>query len=153
MRGHTWVNPIFFLETITSIEPLIQGKCAPKTYFLAFIQPAWRLLRKKFHSCIRYLVSPPKKVILIFVIRRLFPEKWSCPPKIIFNGSFGFFFFSEKIVIWKIFKTSFRTKKFILIFVTRHRLPLKMVMSSHKWVFTIFLTSIEEYLQGLPAWK
>ncbi len=44
----------------------------------------------------------------------------------------------EKIVEWEIIKTSFLTKKFILIFVARHSIPLKMVMSSHEWFFAIF---------------
>ncbi len=63
------------------------------------------------------------------------------PPENYFLRSFWkilVFFFGEKIVIWKIFKTSFLTRKFTLIFVAKHPLLLKMVMSSHKWFFRNF---------------
>ncbi len=60
---------------------------------------------------------PIEKVIFIFVIRHPIPCKMASPPqkkkKIIFHVYFGKKY--KKIVIWKIFKTSFLTKKFILI--------------------------------------
>ncbi len=48
------------------------------------------------------------------------------PQKIIFRRILeNFFFFFEKIVKWKISKTSIQTKKVILIFVAIRQLPSK----------------------------
>ncbi len=80
------------------------------------------------------------KVIFTFVVQHPIPWKVVCPEKLFFFIILENIVFLEKVVIWKIFKTLFLTKKFIFIFVARHALPLKMVMSSHKWFFKIFST-------------
>ncbi len=53
------------------------------------------------------------------------------------------FFCFVKIAQWKIFKTSFPTKKVILIFVT----SLKTATSSRRWFFTIFFRKRRVFLK------
>ncbi len=62
---------------------------------------------------------PIEKVLFIFVVRHPIPWKMVMSSKIIFRSYFGKYIF-KKVVKWKIFKTSFPTTKFILIFVARH---------------------------------
>ncbi len=58
--------------------------------------------------------------------------------KIIFQGYFGKYigFFLNKL-----FDEKYLKRYFLLIFVTRRPLPLKMSISSHRWFFTIFSES------------
>ncbi len=120
-----------FLETVGSIEPLIWGKMCPQNWFFSFHSEDMFFEENILK---RYLVPHfPQKKLYSFLSSDTppFPEKWSCPLKIIFRCYFDFFFFFEKIVKWKIFKTLFLTKT--LIFVARHSLPLKMVISFYKY--------------------
>ncbi len=126
---------LIFLETISRIEPLMWGKMCPKTSFLAFIQPVWRFWGKNFKAVFD-TSFPIEKVIFIFVVRHHHSLKNGHASQKLFFAvileNIVFCFFFENIVKWKIFTTSFLIKKFIFIFVARHPLPLKMVISSHK---------------------
>ncbi len=66
VRVHTWVKPIFYLffffERIGPIQPLM-GKICPENGFLAFIQPLWGFLKKKFQIHIWYPIFHRKGYI------------------------------------------------------------------------------------------
>ncbi len=80
-----------------------------------------------------------EKVIFIFIVGWPVPPKLVMPRKIIFCSYFGkyCFFCCFLIVKWKLFKTSFPTKKVILIFVAKRPLPFKLVVSFLKWFFAV----------------
>ncbi len=144
VRVHTWMNPIFFGNYRSNTTSDKGDNVTPKLVFWLSFSHYGGFQGKNLKGIFNTPV-PIEKVIFIFVVWYPIPEKWSCPTKIIFSrGYFGkycfVFCFFEKIVTWKIFKTSTPTKKIILIFVARHPLPLKMVMSSHKWFSAIFST-------------
>ncbi len=135
---HGW--NLLFLETIDPIEPLIYGENGPpKTGFPAFIQPLWTFSRKK--------ISKPFSVLIFYrkgCIHFCHPMPHSLkicdPTKKLFSWLFWkILFFSKQFPNWNIFKTSFSTKKVILIFLARRPLPLETVMSSHQWFFAICL--------------
>ncbi len=74
------------------------GKCAPKTGFLAFVQPVWVFRRKNFKAVFGTTLFPIEKVIFIFVIWRLFPSKMVMPSEIIFHCYFGKYCSSIKML-------------------------------------------------------
>ncbi len=103
----------------------------------AFFQPVWSFSRKKLKNSMQY--SSHRKAYTHFCRPTPhFPQKLLCPTKIIFRNCFGKYCSFKKVVKWRIFKISFPTKKVLLIFVQRRSLPLKTVMCSNKWFFTIF---------------
>ncbi len=70
-----------------------------------------------------------------------FPKKWSCPLKIIFLSYFGkYCYFFWKNCYIKNIQNLISYKKFCIDFCRQTPLPLKIVMSSGKWFFTIFST-------------
>ncbi len=74
------------------------GKCAPKTSFSGVSLTVRFFLRKNLKTVFG---TPflPKKVIFIFVVRRLVPSKMVLPPKIIFHSYFGkYCFFSKNLL-------------------------------------------------------
>ncbi len=106
---------------------------------------------------------PIKKMKLIFVLRHWILWKMIIPPPpikkiIIFPG-----YFENCCVFWKNcytknIQTSILTKKFILIFVARYPLPLKMVTSFHKWFLQFFQHKLKNIcevflLESVPIWK
>ncbi len=116
--AHRW--PLLFLETIGPIEPPIWGKIGPQNQFfwLSFNRYG-TFLWKKLINCTRYSIPHRKGSTHFCRLTPTWPQKWSHHLKIIFRRYFRMVFFFEKIVQWKIFKTSFPTKKVILIFVVR----------------------------------
>ncbi len=114
VRIHTWMCQIVFWNN-DPIKPLMWGgEMCPKTGFLAFDQPVWAFLKKENLKTVFGTPFPFGKVIFFFVVRRPVPRKMVMLPKNYFSWLFWkilFFFFFEKIVKWKIFKTS----KFISI--------------------------------------
>ncbi len=137
VRAHPRVNSIIFGNNRPNSTTDMGENVPPKSVFSAFIQPVWVFLRKKLKNSISY-PSHKKGYIFITVIWHLGPSNMVTPPKNFFSWLFWkIVFFFEKTVEWKIFKTSFPTKKVILIFVARRSL-LKTVMSSHKWFFAVF---------------
>ncbi len=68
VRVHIKVNSYFLGGTIGPIEPLIWGKCAPKSGFMAFIQLVWSFLKNKISK----LYSVPH-----FPLKRLY--SFCCP--------------------------------------------------------------------------
>ncbi len=87
---------------------------------------------------------PTVKVIVSFVVQHPLPWKMAMSPKNYFSLLVWkilfvcFFFFFEKIVQWKIFKTLFPTNKVILSFLAKCPLPLKTVISFHRWFSQFF---------------
>ncbi len=127
---HGW--NLLFLETIGSIVPWYRGKCVPKTGFWAFIQ----LVSGFWGKNSKIVFGTPfliKKGYLLFLSSdATFPQKWPCFPKIIFRG------YLKKLLSEKYSKTSFPTKKVLLIFVARRPFPLKTVLFSRKRFFVVF---------------
>ncbi len=103
-----------------------------------------RFLRKKFQSHIRHPISHGKDSI--HFCRQTPHSLTNGHPEFIFRSYFGKYCFLKKNCHIKIFKTPFLTKKFILIFVARHPISLKIVMSSHKW---FFLQSFQHKLKNI----
>ncbi len=134
---HWWVKSIVFGNNWPNRTTRYRGKCDPKTSFFGFKSADLGSFEKKTYKM--YAVSHflQKRLHLFLASDGPFFEKWSCLPKIFFSVILENIAFFRKIVKWKIFKTSFLTKKVILILVARHPLPLKMVMIFHKWLFTI----------------
>ncbi len=144
LNSHSWCGSthrriLLFLETISLIEPLIWGKCTPKTGLLPLIRHVWGFLRDELQNCILYPISHRNGYIHFCCPTPRFLKNGRAPKKF-FAVILENIVFFKKIVEWKIFKTSFPTKKFILIFAAGHPLSLKMVMASHKWFSAIFST-------------
>ncbi len=105
----------FFLETVGPIESVIWGKCAPKNGFLVFIQPVCGFLRKKFQSCIRYLISH-RKGLINFYCPTTHSLKSGRAPKNYFSLLFWkimfffVFFFLKKLLHKKYLKPNFLQK-------------------------------------------
>ncbi len=97
-------------------------------------------------NCRKHPITP-RKCHSFLPFNAPFPQKWSCPPKITFYGYFGEYYiiFLEKIDKWKIFKTSFPSKKTIVIFVTRRPFSVKPVMFSQKYVSLFFFFFFWKY--------
>ncbi len=130
------------------------SECARKTGFLTFIQQVWWFLRKKFRSCIRYLLyhrkgyihfcrptphslknshapssptpSPQKNKKIIFLLF------WKITVFL-----FLFFVFFGKNCIKNIQNLNSYKKVYIDFW---RQTPFPSIVSSHKWVFTFFLT-------------
>ncbi len=114
-----------------------RGKCAPKTCFSTSIQPARLLLRKKLK---KYSVPhfPQKRFLSFFVIRHLTPVKNTHVLEIIFRDYFGKYCFSQKNCKMKNMQNLISYKKSYIDFCRQAPLPLKTVVSSHKWFFQVF---------------
>ncbi len=136
---HGWTT-LFFWETIGPITDMGKNMLPNQIFWLSFSQYGG-FLWQKFQSRIQYPISHRKSYIHFC---HPFPGKMVMPSKIIFRGYFGKYFFVVfcffgKIVKWKIFKSS-SYKKVYINFCRQTLLPLKMVISSHKWFFKIFST-------------
>ncbi len=89
----------FFLETIAPVKPLIRWKMCPQTDFLAFIQPVWTFLGKKFQNCIRYPISHGKGYIHVCCLTPYSLRNGHAPKKLFFTVILENTIFFEKIVI------------------------------------------------------
>ncbi len=134
MRVYLWVNPIVFgnhrPNRTTDMGKYMSTKPA---FLLSF---SWHgIFYGKNLLTICGTPFPTEKGQLIFVIPGLtLPPKWPCPPKIFFvvileNDVFFVCFYFEKIVLWKIFETSFPTKKVILSLSRKNLLFVKLCIS------------------------
>ncbi len=77
----------------------MRGKCVPTTGFLAFIQPVWGFLRKKFQSRIRYSISHRKGYIHFCCQKRHSLKNSHATQKLFFVVILENIVFLEKIVI------------------------------------------------------
>ncbi len=162
VRVHIWVNSYFFLEgggggTIGPIEHWCVGKYVPKTGFLAFIQPVWSFLRKKFRSCNRYPISHGK-VYIHFCCPTSHSLKNGHDPKNFFPRHFGKYCFNWKNCYTKNIQNLISYKKVNVDFCNQTPLPLKMVMSSHEWFSQFFQHKLKNIcevflLASILIWK
>ncbi len=143
MRIHPWMNPIVFGNNwpnrTTDMEENV-----PQNQFFGFYSAGMEFFMEKTYK--QYLVphSPQKRFNSFLESDADFASKRIMSPQKLFFAVIleNIFFFFEKIVQWKIFKTSFPTKKVILIFVTRRPLSLKTDMPSRKWFFVVFSENV-----------
>ncbi len=115
------------------------GKRACMTSFSGLSQTVWSFLGKKLKYLVPYF--PSKNIILIFVVRRPLPSEMIVPPKNNFSLLLRIkenIVFFEKVVKWKIFKTSMPTKKVILIFVARRFPPRQNAHVLPQMCFSLF---------------
>ncbi len=61
----------------------------PKPLFFAFIQPAWSVLWKTLINSMWCTIPHRKGSTHFCRPTHTLPQKWLCPPKIIFRGYFG----------------------------------------------------------------
>ncbi len=92
----TCLMRVLFLKTIVSIEPPIWGKMCPQNWFFGFHSAGMEFFEEKTYK--QYLVphSPQKRFNSFLSSNTSLPEKWSCPPKIIFRCYFGKYVFLIK---------------------------------------------------------
>ncbi len=137
---HNTLTIITEQKTIVQIFALIRTSkdSFAQVLFLAVSQMVWSFSKKKFQNSIRHPISHRKGYSHFCRPTLRSPWKWSSLKELFFAVILENIVFSEKIVKWKIFKTSMPTKKVILIFVARHRPSPKNCMSGHKWFFAIF---------------
>ncbi len=133
---HEWT--VLFFGNNWSNRNTDMGKNVPPKLFFGFRSAGTGFFQKNILK--PYLVSHfPYKVYIHFCHRIPYSLKNDhAPQKLFFAVILKNIVLKKKYVIRKIFKTSFFTKKFILNFVARCPLPIKIVTSSHKWFFTIF---------------
>ncbi len=135
---HGWT--LSFLETIGPIEPPIWGKCAPKTSVLAFIQSVWNFSRKKVVNSMWYPIPHRKGSTHFYCPSPTLPQKWLCPPKIIFHDYFGKkFFFLKKLFNEKYLKPHFLRKRLYWILSLDASFPSKQACPPIDGFFTIYL--------------
>ncbi len=123
---HGWT--LLFLETRGPIETHIWGKVWPKTSYSGVSQTVWDFSKKKFKNIIRHPISHTKGYIHFCCLTSHSLKNGHAPQKLFFAVILENIVFFEKIVKWKIFKTSRPSKKVILIFIARRPpLPRKTV--------------------------
>ncbi len=118
-------EPYFFWKQIGPIEPLIWGKICPWNWFLGFHSAIMVFFRKKFQSRILYPISHRRGYIHFSCPMPHSLKNCHAPQKLFFAVILKNIVFFEKNVKQKLFKTSFFTNNFILIFVTRYPLSLQ----------------------------
>ncbi len=122
MRVHPWVNPIVFGNNRANRTTDMGENAPPKwVFWLSFSGMVFFFFLNGKNLWAVFGTPFPTEMVQLFVIRRIRCLKNGHLHKklffaVILENTFCFFFF-EKIVQWKIFKTSFPTKKGILIFV------------------------------------
>ncbi len=119
-------SPYCFLKQLAQYNQRYGRKCARKTSFSDLSLTVWGFLRKKNLKTVfgsPFLRKKRKKTYIHFCRPTPRSLKNGHPSQIIFRCYFGNFFFFEKVVKRKIFKTLMPTKKVILIFVARRPLP------------------------------
>ncbi len=98
-NSHSWCElthgwTLFFSETIGPIEPLICGKMCLQSWFFDFHSAGMGFLEEKISKSYSIPHFQQKRLYSFFSSNGPFPEKWSCPRKIIFHSYFGNFFFN-----------------------------------------------------------
>ncbi len=122
-------EPYFFWKQSSKTTDMGENVPLQLFFWLSFSRYGV-LWGKNFKAVFSTEFPPPLRVIFAFVVRHPIPRKTVVSPKNYFSLLFWkILFFLEKIIIRKLFKTSFLKKKFILIFVARHTL----ILFSSKW--------------------
>ncbi len=121
---HLWLNPVVFGNNRPHRTADIVENVTWKSGFPLSFSWCGVFVGKTYNS-IQYPISHRKSYIFIFAVGRPVPSKMVLPPKNNFLPLFWkILFFSEKIVKWKIFKTSMLTRKVTMTFVARRRVLL-----------------------------
>ncbi len=111
MQVHTWVNPFCFGNNRFS-RTTDMGENVPHNWFFCF-----GVFWEKNFKVIFGTPFSIEKVKFIFVVRpRILWKIVMCSKNYFLRLFWKILLFLKKIVIWKIFKPAFLTKKFILIF-------------------------------------
>ncbi len=135
-RVYPWKNAIVSRNSWPNRTTDIEENVPQNPLFGFYWLVRFFFSRKNWKTVFTYF--PQKRLYSFLSADAPFPQKWSCSQKM-FSCLFWNCFFL--IIKWKIFKTSFLTKKVTLIFVAGCSFQPKTVMSSHKWFFTVFSES------------
>ncbi len=100
MRIHPWVNPVVFRNNRPNRTTNLVENVPTKPVYFAFIQTVCNFLWKKLINSVWYPIPHWKGSTHFCRPTPTLPQKWSCPPKIIFH----LFFFFEKYVVFFFWK-------------------------------------------------
>ncbi len=134
---HVWILFFFFNNWSNRTTSMVEN-VPLKLVFLVFIQPVWGFWGKNFESCIRYPISHRKGYIHFCRPTPHSLKNGHASQKLFFVVILEIFFFFQKNCYMKNIQNLISYKKVYVDFCRQTPLPLKMVMSSHKWYFTIF---------------